>query len=204
MINIQIRGNLIDIEITSISRYNFDNFFEGKYSANHIKDFISNSSSCKTIYKSTLPIIEQNSELQVTSFENDNYYDDGYTFLRANLNEMSSKDVPLKISSGIKDRKHLTIHLKYGYGTAFETELMDLDYRNFENNKLESNSTKLFGGTNNVITSIKLNHLLLVDLKRSKYDVMKEQILFFKKNYNIDEVNLSNSLEDQGEFVLLS
>ena len=90
MINIQIRGNLIDIEITSISRYNFDNFSQGKYSASHIKDFISNSSSCKTIYKSTLPIIEQNSELQVTSFENDHYYDDGYTFLRANINEIST------------------------------------------------------------------------------------------------------------------
>ena len=85
MVNIQIRGNLIDIEMISISKYNFDNFLTGEFSNDQIKDFLINSPDCKTIYKSTLPIIEQNSELQVTSFENDNYYDDGYTFLRSNL-----------------------------------------------------------------------------------------------------------------------
>ena len=37
---------------------------------------------------------------------------------------------------------------KYGYGAAFETELMDLDYRNFENNELQNSSTKLFDGAN--------------------------------------------------------
>ena len=81
---------------------------------------------------------------------------------------------------------------------------MDLDYRNFENNELQNNSTKLFDGANKVITSMKLNHLPLEDLKRSKYDIVSEQIMFFKKNYNSDEINLSNSLEDQGEIVLLS
>ena len=71
MVNIQIRGNLIDIEMTSISKYNFDNLFTEKFSGEHIKDFLSTSSDCKTIYKNTLPIIEPNSEFQVTSFEND-------------------------------------------------------------------------------------------------------------------------------------
>ena len=94
--------------------------------------------------------------------------------------------------------------LKYGYGAAFETELMDLDYRNFESNEIQNSSTKLFGGANRVITSMKLNYLPLEDLKRSKYDIISEQILFFEKNYNTNELNLSKSLEDQGEIVLLS
>ena len=204
MINIQIRGNLIDIEMTSISKYNFDNFSKGEFSNDQIKDFLINSSDCRTIYKSTLPIIEQNSELQVTSFENENYYDDGYTFLRSNLNDINSKDVNLKISLDAEGRKYIIILLKYGYGAAFETELMDLDYRNFENNELQNNSTKLFDGLNRVITSMKLKYLPLEDLKRSKYDIFSEQIMFFKKNFNSGEINLSNRLEDQGEIVLLS
>ena len=204
MVNIQIRGNLIDIEMTSISKYNFDNFSTGEFSDDNIKDFLSNSSDCKTIYKNTLPIIEQNSELQVTSFENDNYYDDGYTFLRSNLNDIISKDVTLKISLDAEWGKYIIILLKFGYGAAFETELMDLDYRNFENNELQSSATKLFGGVNKVLTSMKLNHLPLVDLKRSKYDIVNEQILFFEKNYNSDEINLCKSLEDQGKILLLS
>ena len=204
MINIQIRGNLIDTEIKSISIYNFDNLSSGEFSVDHIKDFLINSSDCKTIYKSTLPLIEENSELQVTSFENDNYYDDGYTFLRSNLSDINSKDVTLKISLDTGGEKYITILLKYGYGAAFETELMDLDYGNFEDNELQSRKTRLFGGTNTVITSMKLNRLPLKDLKRSKYDIVSEQILFFKKNFNSDEINLSDSLDDQGEILLKS
>ena len=204
MVNIQIRGNLIDIEMISISKYNFDNFLTGEFSNDQIKDFLINSPDCKTIYKSTLPIIEQNSELQVTSFENDNYYDDGYTFLRSNFNNINSKDVTLKISLDAEWKKYIIIHLKYGYGTAFETELMDLDYRNFESNEIQNSSTKLFDGAKRVITSMKLNYLPLEDLSRSKYDIISEQILFFEKNFNSDELNLSKSLEYQGEIVLLS
>ena len=204
MVNIQIRGNLIDIEMISISKYNFDNFSTGKFSNDYIMDFLSNSSDCTTIYKSTLPIIEQNSEFQVTSFENDNYYDDGYTFLRSNLSDINSKDVTLKISLDAEEKKYIIILIKYGYGAAFETELMDLDYRNFENNELQNSSTKLFNGANRVITSMKLNHLPLEDLKRGKYDIVSEQIMFFKKNFNSGEINLSNRLEYQGEIVLLS
>ena len=204
MVNIQIRGNLIDAEIKSISRYNFDNLSSGEFSGDHIKDFLINSSDCKTIYKSTLPIIEQNSELQVTSFENDNYYDDGHTFLRSNLNDINSKDATLKISLDAEWEKYIIIILKYGYGAAFETELMDLNYRNFENNELQNSATKLFDGENRVITSMKLKYLPLEDLKRSKYDIVSEQIMFFKKNLNSGEINLSNRLEDQGEIVLLS
>ena len=204
MINIQIRGNLIDIEMTSISKYNFDNFLTGEFSNDQIKDFLINSPDCKTIYKSTLPIIEQNSELQVTSFENDNYYDDGYTFLRSNSSDISSKDVTLKISLDAEGEKYIIILLKYGYGAAFETELMDLDYRNFENNELQNSSTKLFNGANRVITSMKLNHLPLEDLKRGKYDIVSEQIMFFEKNSNSGEINLSDSLEEQGDIMLVS
>ena len=81
---------------------------------------------------------------------------------------------------------------------------MDLDYRNFENNELQNIATKLFGGTNRVITSMKLNHLPLEDLKRSKYDIVSEHIMFFKKNYYSDGINLSKSLEDQGEISTFS
>jgi len=188
--------------LISVSKYNFDNFSKREFSNDHIKDFLNNSSDCTTIYKSILPIVEQNSEFQVTSFENDNYYDDGYTFLRSNLSDIRCKDVNLKIS--LEGGKYIIILLKYGYGAAFETELMDLDYRNFENNELENSTTKLFDGLNRVITSMKLNHLPLEDLKRSKYDIVSEQILFFDKNYNNDGINLSKSLEGQGKILNFS
>ena len=51
---------------------------------------------------------------------------------------------------------------------------------------------------------MKLNHLPLEDLKRSKYDIFSEQILFFEKNYNNDVINMSKSLEHQGEILNFS
>ena len=142
--------------------------------------------------------------MQVTAFENNNYYDDGYTFLRANINDINSKDNTLQISPGAGEKKYIAILLKYGYGAAFETELMDLDYRNFEDNEIQISTTSLFGGTNRVITSMKLNHLPLEDLKRSKYDIVSKQILFFEKSYESYEINLSKNLEDQGKITHLS
>ena len=204
MVNIQIRGSLIDIKITSISKYNFQDLSSGEYSASHIKTFINNSSDCNTVFRGTLPVVEKNSELQVTSFENENYYDDGYTFLRKNLNEINSKNVTLKISSGIKNKKYLKILLQYGLGAAFETELMDLDFHNFESNQLQYDSTVFLGGVSEVITSLKLYHLALEDLNRNKYDIVNEKILFLKKNHNDGMINLSKSLSDQGVVKILN
>ena len=50
---------------------------------------------------------------------------------------------------------------------------------------------------------MKLNHLPLEDLKRNKYNIVSEEILFFEKNYNSNEINFSKSLEHQGEIVLI-
>ena len=79
---------------------------------------------------------------------------------------------------------------------------MDWDLE-LKNNELQSSATKLFGGVNKVLTLMKLNNLPLVDLKRSKYDIINEQILFFEKNYNSAEINLSKSLDNQGKILLL-
>ena len=51
---------------------------------------------------------------------------------------------------------------------------------------------------------MKLNHLPLEDLKRSKYDIVSKQILFFEKSYESYEINLSKNLEDQGKITHLS
>ena len=51
----------------------------------------------KVIYRNTLPIIGSNSELHITSFANDNYYDDGHTFFRQKLDDVKSENKDLKI-----------------------------------------------------------------------------------------------------------
>ena len=61
---------------------------------------------------------------------------------------------------------------------------------------------KVFVLLSTVIELRALITLPLEDLRRSKYDIVREQFMFFKKNFNSGKISLSKSLEDQGEIVL--
>ena len=182
MVNIQIRGNLIRLDLKTVS--NSEEFISIINSNSHIdlKNYIKKTrSEQKVIYKNTLPVIDSDCEISVTSFENDNYYDDGYTFFRSNLNELNSKDEDLKIPLELFKNDYFLLDIKYGYGAGFETEIMDLNYENFETENLTVFETKIFGNQNSIVHSLKLNHLDLEDLNRDKFDFTKKQTYIIKK-----------------------
>ena len=200
MVNIQIRGNLIRLDLKTVS--NSEEFISIINSNSHIdlKNYIKKTSSeQKVIYKNTLPVIDSDCEISVTSFENDNYYDDGYTFFRSNLNELNSKDEDLKIPLELFKNDYFLLDIKYGYGAGFETEIMDLNYENFEAEKLKILKTKIFGNQKNIVQSLTLNYLNLVDLGRNKFDFSKTQSFIFNNKYDeaylLSEKKLSNQVE---------
>jgi len=200
MVNIQIRGNLIRLDLKTlpesddfISIINSNSQIDFK---NYLKKTISDQ---RVIYQNTLPIIDSDCEIHVTSFENENYYDDGYTFFRSNLNELNSKDENLKIPLELFKNDYFLLDIKYGYGAGFETEIMDLNYENFEAEKLKILKTKIFGNQKNIVQSLKLNYLNLVDLGRNKFDFSKTQSFIFNNKYDeaylLSEKKLSNQVE---------
>ncbi len=200
MVNIQIRGNLIRLDVKTLPEsedlsliINSNSHIDFK---NYLKQTISDQ---KVIYQNTLPIIDSDCEIHVTSFENDNYYDDGYTFFRSNLNELNSKDEDLKIPLELFKNDYFLLDIKYGYGAGFETEIMDLNYENFEAEKLKILKTKIFGNQKNIVQSLKLNYLNLVDLGRNKFDFSKTQSFIFNNKYDeaylLSEKKLSNQVE---------
>ena len=200
MVNIQIRGNLIWLNLKTlpesddfISIINSNSQIDFK---NYLKKTISDQ---RVIYQNTLPIIDSDCEIHVTSFENENYYDDGYTFFRSNLNELNSKDEDLKIPLKFFKNDYFVLDIKYGYGAGFETEIIDLNYENFETEKLKILKTKTFGNQKNIIKSLKLNYLKLEDLGRNKFDFSKTQSFIFNNKYDetylLSEKKLSNQVE---------
>ena len=200
MVNIQIRGNLIRLDLKTV--LDSEEFISIINSNSHIdlKNYIKKTrSEQKVIYKNTLPVIDSDCEIHVTSFENDNYYDDGYTFFRSNLNELNSKDENLKIPLELFKNDYFLLDIKYGYGAGFETEIMDLNYENFEAEKLKILKTKIFGNQKNIVQSLKLNYLNLVDLGRNKFDFSKTQSFIFNNKYDetylLSEKKLSNQVE---------
>ena len=200
MVNIQIRGNLIRLDIKTLPEsedlsliINSNSHIDFK---NYLKQTISDQ---RVIYQNTLPIIDSDCEIHVTSFENDNYYDDGYTFFRSNLNELNSKDEDLKIPLVSLKNDYFLLDIKYGYGAGFETEIIDLNYENFETEKLKILKTKIFGNQKNIVKSLKLNYLNLGDLGRNKFDLYKTQTFIIKNTYDethlLSEKKLSNQVE---------
>ena len=203
MVNIQIRGNLIRLDLKTvpdseefISIINSNSQIDFK---NYLKKTISDQ---RVIYQNTLPIIDSDCEIHVTSFENDNYYDDGYTFFRSNLNELNSKDEDLKIPLELFKNDYFLLDIKYGYGAGFETEIMDLNYENFEAEKLKILKTKIFGNQKNIVQSLKLNYLNLEDLGRNKFDFSKTQSFIFQKRYDETYLLTDKKLIDQVKIIM--
>ena len=97
MVNIQIRGNLIRLDLKTLpDDKDFSSIINSNFPID-IKNYIKKTiSKQKVIYKNILPIIDSSCEIHVTSFENDNYYDDGYTFFRSNLDELKCENENLK------------------------------------------------------------------------------------------------------------
>ena len=203
MVNIQIRGNLIRLDVKTLPEsedlsliINSNSHIDFK---NYLKQTISDQ---RVIYQNTLPIIDSDCEIHVTSFENDNYYDDGYTFFRSNLNELNSKDEDLKIPLVSLKNDYFLLDIKYGYGAGFETEIIDLNYENFETEKLKILKTKIFGNQKNIVKSLKLNYLNLEDLGRNKYDFSKTQSFIFKKRYDETYLLTNKKLIDQVKIIM--
>ena len=182
MVNIQIRGNLIRLELKTIPESEDFSSIINSNSQIDFRNYIKKTmSEQKVIYQNTLPLIDSICEIHITSFENDNYYDDGYTFFRSNLDELNCKNEDFKIPIEMLKNDYFLLNIKSGYGAGFETEIMDLNYENFETEALKVFETKMFGNQNSIMHSLKLNYLDLQDLKRNKFDFAKKQTYLFKK-----------------------
>ena len=203
MVNIQIRGNLIEVVLEKLSANEISKLQNTTTpQISLLRDTKKQKiNTYNNIYQNILPVIDDNLELQVSSFDNDNYYDDGYTFFRSNLDNIGHQDKNIKISMESIDIEYFLIKLNYGYGAGFETEIIDLDYKSFETDKLNFNSTFLFEKYNQVLHSLSLNYLNLEDLGRNKFEILKTEILLVKSSKKLKRLDLSTKISNQVKVV---
>ena len=203
MVNIQIRGNLIEVVLEKLSSSEISKLQKTSVPQISLLNDIEKQkiNTTKNFYRNILPIIDESLELQVSSFENDNYYDNGYTFFRSNLDDIDHQDKDITIPFGKINIEYFLIKLNYGYGAGFETEIIDLDFKSFETDKLNFNSTFLFEKYNQVMHSLSLNYLVFEDLGRSKYEVLKRELLLVHNHSNLKKLDLSTKISDQVKIV---
>ena len=171
MVNIQIRGPLVHITVNQFTEHQMKDMINNK---KNVSEFIfknKDQKNIENIFKNTFPILSATSEIHVSSFENDNYYDEGHTYFRANLNSIVSKKKNCKLGLREPLPKNIIISIMTGYGTGFETEIIDFDYKNFSPNDIICFSSDTFWGEHKIAHGINLNYLALEDLSRNKYQI---------------------------------
>ena len=136
MLNFQIRGYKLESCIGSLSKFDFSDMinciklekkplteliFE-EHNFGHWKNF-------DDIIKISTPLLSIDSELQVTYFDENDYYNDGYTFFRVNPDKLSRKD--LKLYLDIPNTDYLILNSAIFQGNCFETDINDQSYNHF-------------------------------------------------------------------------
>ena len=198
MINIQIRGELYFLTLYRISTKQIEDI---SYNNHNISmQFYNNHTGTEEIkydhiYNISMPVLSQNTQIQVTSFDNNNYYDEGHTFLRETLEIINIRDSEFSLNIDNDSSDFILVTINHGYGTAFETEIMDLDYSNFQIQNFTSLASIIPWNDKKIIHNIKLNHLPLNDLNRKKYGIMKTESRVIKTKY-LSELLRNNFLKN--------
>ena len=136
MLNFQIRGYKLESCIGSLSKFDFSDMINCiKLEKKPLTELIfeeNNFGHWKNfddIIKVSTPLLSRDSELQVTYFDENDYYNDGYTFFRANPDKLSRKD--LKLYLDIPNTDYLILNSAIFQGNCFETDINDQSYNHF-------------------------------------------------------------------------
>ena len=136
MLNFQIRGYKLESCIGSLSKFDFSDMINCiKLEKKPLTELIfeeNNFGHWKNfddIIKISTPLLSRDSELQVTYFDENDYYNDGYTFFRANPDKLFRKD--LKLYLDIPNTDYLILNSAIFQGNCFETDINNQSYNHF-------------------------------------------------------------------------
>ena len=123
------------------------------------------------IYSGEMPIISNQSEFIATSFDEKNYYDDGYSFFRAQVSSLSDKAGEM----GFKhiETKFIIVNYSVYFGCVYETEIDNLSYDEFEEDRLGIETITIPFLEKQFIKRITYNRAPYNDLNRSKVQLVK-------------------------------
>lgn len=154
--------------------------------------------SFQNYYNTTKPILNNNSELIVSSFDNSNYYDEGHSFYRNKLIDLTQD--PYKKPLKFPDSKNVLINISVYYGCAFEAELDDLDYKSFDENRLSIPTS-----IDSILNNIKVDYVFwenqeLQNLNRNKNEMIAfRSVLCEKKKFReeSEKFTISNKIYEK-------
>ena len=183
MINVQIRGFLSKIEIQSISESekNFLLNFIGDSKMTLAEILLdTNRFNLNSSEKLTLPVVTNDAEIIITSFTENDYYSDGYSFFREKVNKMTDKASILK---DIAVENYGLIKEKIYYGCSFETNVKKVNYENFNKDNFDIETVTIPFLKKTFIHNIFLYNQKIHDEIKSKNQFIKNKAVLYENIY---------------------
>ena len=202
MINVQIRGPLTIVQVHGLMENDFDylkrnNFCFSKYLLNPNQSTDLNKFT--ELHFGQYPIHSDQTAIQITSFENDNYYDEGHTFLRLNSDNLQLEPHYTEFAVNQKLFNYFIFTIQHGFGTAFETDIMDFNYKTFNLESFTARTIYIPGVNQKMMHRIKLNSFPLENLNRKKHSINLTKSYIYKTSS--DKSLMDNSFFNNKEIV---
>ena len=197
MLNFQIRGYKLESCIGSLSKFDFSDMINCiKLEKKPLTELIfeeNNFGHWKNfddIIKISAPLLSRDSELQVTYFDENDYYNDGYTFFRVNPDKLSRKD--LKLYLDIPNTDYLILNSAIFQGNCFETDINDQSYNHFTKQDIHIDCMDISWIDKRTISKIYFRGNELKDKVKEKNQLIRFTTMIIKPNKDTFMTQIDN------------
>ena len=204
MLNFQIRGYGINLCAGTIDNDRLQGLLnkmrDNKSSLAQVM-YDDNWKKFSNIIESRSPMITNDGELIITSYNSKDYYDDGHSFFRSNIQDLAQ--IPEQREINIDSNLPLVVNKEIYFGCTFESEIEDQNHEYFHEEQLSISSCSTPFSKHSIIDEMFFNRLELKDLKRRKHELITFQCSIYKKtSHDVPNIATSHDLENSYDVFL--
>ena len=204
MLNFQIRGYGINLCAGTIDNDRLQGLLnkmrDNKSSLAQVM-YDDNWRKFSNIIESRSPMITNDGELIITSYNSKDYYDDGHSFFRSNIKDLAQ--IPEQREMNIDSNLPLVVNKEIYFGCTFESEIEDQNHEYFHEERLSISSYSTPFSQHSIIDEMFFNRLELKDLERRKHELITFQCSIYKKtSHDVPNITTSHDLENSYDVFL--
>ena len=204
MLNFQIRGYGINLCAGTIDNDRLQGLLnkmrDNKSSLAQVM-YDDNWKKFSNIIESRTPMITNDGELIITSYNSKDYYDDGHSFFRSNIQDLAQ--IPEEREINIDSNLPLVVNKEIYFGCTFESEIEDQNHEYFHEERLSISSYSTPFSEKLIIDEMFFNRLELKDLNRRKHELITFQCSIYKKtSHDVPSIATCHDLESSYDIFL--
>ena len=197
MLNFQIRGLKIESCVGTLSNFEVTDMMDFvKTEKKPLTELLLKKNkfglwkNFDDVLKIESPLLVANSELQITYFDENDYYHDGYTFYRTNPKKLKKKESNLFFE--LPESEYLMINTGIFHGNCFETDLKDENYKFFTPRDIYLDCTRVSWSNKRYINKIFFKDLELINSKKRKEQIVQLTTMIIKLELDDSALKVSN------------